>query len=72
MDYKAFYAEVAEWIMQVNQMAMKYGMDSDAFWNWVTTSMGEIAEKYKNNPLVVSQMAMLFEWLDDVYRKGRK
>jgi hypothetical protein len=72
MDYKAFYAEVAEWIMQVNQMAMKYGMDSDAFWNWVTTSMGEIAERYKNNPLVVSQMAMLFEWLDDVYRKGRK
>jgi hypothetical protein len=67
MDYKAFYVEVVDWIMQANQMAVKHGMDSDAFWNWVTSSISEICSRYKNNSLVNKQMAMLFEWLDDVY-----
>lgn len=72
MDYKMFFNEVAEWIMQVNQMAMKYGMESDPFWDWVIQSTGEFGARYNNNPLVIKQMAMLFEWLDDVYAKGRK
>lgn len=72
MDYKAFFAEVVEWISLVNQNAMKYGMDSDEFWQWVTKSMGEIGNKFNNNNLVVRQMAMLFEWLEDVYAEGRK
>ncbi|MBO0962004.1 hypothetical protein J1P26_20060 [Neobacillus sp. MM2021_6] len=71
MDYKAFYTEVAEWIMQANQMAVKNGLDSDAFWNWVTSSMGEMSKRYNNNQLVIKQMAMLYEWLDEVYAKGR-
>ncbi|MGG2111935.1 hypothetical protein ABFY60_15655 [Lysinibacillus pakistanensis] len=74
MDYKSFYAEVAEWIMQVNQVAVQHGMDSIEFWNWVSRSMGEIANKYKNNKLVQKQMVMLFSWLEDVYAemKNRK
>jgi hypothetical protein len=71
MDYQMFYNEVVEWINLGNQMAMKHGMNSDEFWNWVTSSTAEICKRYNNNPLVVKQMAMLFEWLDDVYAKGR-
>lgn len=67
MDYKAFYAEIADWILRVNEMAMKHTMESEAFWTWVSKSMGEIANKYGNNKLVISQMRMLFAWLDDVY-----
>lgn len=67
MDYKAFYAEIAEWIIQVNHMASKHGMDSDDFWKWVTNSIGEISNKYGNNKLVIKQMTMLFTWLDDIY-----
>lgn len=72
MDYKVFYAEVVDWIMQVNQMATKHGFDSEAFWNWVTSSVSEICDRYKNNQLVMKQMGMLFEWLDDVYAEGLK
>lgn len=72
MDYKAFYAEIANWIMQVNEMAMKYSMESDVFWTWVSQSMGEISNKYGNNKLVVNQMSMLFMWLDDVYSDMQK
>lgn len=71
MDYQKFYAEVVNWINQVNQMAMKHGMDSNGFWNWVTISTGEICNRYNNNPLVKKQMVMLYEWLDEVYSQGR-
>lgn len=71
MDYKAFYAEVADWIMQVNQVAVQHGMDSNEFWNWVSSSMGEIANKYNNNKLVKKQMIMLFSWLEDVYAETK-
>lgn len=67
MDYKVFFAEIAEWILQANTMAVNHGMDSDPFWKWVTDSTAEICEKYHNNKLVLDQMVMLFCWLDDFY-----
>jgi len=71
MDYKAFYAEIADWIMQVNQVAVQHSMDSTEFWNWVSSSMGKIANKYENNKLVQIQMVMLFSWLEDVYAETK-
>lgn len=71
MDYKSFFAEVTDWIMQVNQVAIQHGMDSDEFWNWVSRSMGGIANKYNNNKLVQKQMIMLFSWLEDVYEETK-
>lgn len=72
MDYKSFYGEIADWIMQVNQVAVQHGMDSTEFWTWVTSSMGKIANKYNNNKLVQIQMVMLFSWLEDVYAETKK
>ncbi|MEK4283235.1 MULTISPECIES: hypothetical protein [unclassified Ureibacillus] len=67
MDYKKFYAEIADWILHVNYMAMQHGMESYLFWNWVSHSIGELANKYQNNQLVIRQLAMLYMWLEDVY-----
>lgn len=72
MDYKAFYAEVADWIAQANQMAVGHGMQSEAFWKWVMDSTAAICEKYKNNKLVINQMVMLFVWLEDFYTAETK
>lgn len=72
MDYKSFYAEIADWIMQVNHVAVQHGMDSTEFWTWVSSSMGKIANKYNNNKLVQIQMVMLFSWLEDVYTETKK
>lgn len=72
MDYKAFYTEIAEWIMQANQVATTYGMNSDPFWKWVMDSTAAICEKYENNKLVKNQMVMLFFWLEDFYMEGMK
>ncbi|MBG9548529.1 hypothetical protein [Cytobacillus firmus] len=70
MDYKAFFAEVADWIMQANTMAINHGMDSEAFWKWVMDSTAAICEKHKNNKLVLDQMIMLFHWLEDFYAES--
>lgn len=72
MDYKAFFADCGEWINQVNQQAATLGMESDAFWSWVTRSMAEIGKKYGNADLVVKQMTMLYDWLEGVYAEGRR
>lgn len=72
MDYKAFFAEVAEWILKVNDMATTYTMDNEIFWNWVMKSIGEISKKYDNNSLVIAQMTMLYNWLEDVYAETKK
>lgn len=69
MDYQAFYSEIANWIMQVNQQATSLGMQSNAFWDWVMTSSGELGNKYGNTDLVIKQMLMLIEWLEEVYKK---
>ncbi len=71
MNYKTFYAEVADWIYQSNQMAMKFGLDSKDFWEWVARSTGEFCKRYQNNPLVEKQMTMLFQWLEEVYENGK-
>ncbi|WP_117161329.1 hypothetical protein [Paraliobacillus sp. X-1268] len=67
MDYQKFYAEVVEWIMQVNQKATQFGMDSQDFWKWVMTSVSEFEVRYNKNKLVINQMVMLIEWLEEIY-----
>lgn len=71
MDYKTFFSDVADWINQVNQQAVAHGMESNAFWQWVAQSMTEISNKYGNTKIVVKQMAMLYDWLEEVYAEGR-
>lgn len=71
MNYQAFYNEIVHWIHQVNMMAMKHSMDNQEFWEWVSRSIGEIGNKYQNNTLVKMQMAMLFQWLEEVYENGK-
>lgn len=67
MDYEKFYSEIAKWIQEVNNLAMKYGIKSNEFWNWVMKSAGEMCDYYGNNELVKMQMAMLINWLEDAY-----
>ena len=66
MDYKAFYAEIADWVLQCNQMAVQHGMNSETFWKWVMDSSVAICGKYGNSELVLKQMVTLYVWLEEV------
>jgi hypothetical protein len=72
MDYKIFYSEVADWIYQCNQKAIENGLGNESFWLWVATSLGELSNKYGNNPLVNIQTTMLFQWLEEVCEKSKE
>lgn len=71
MDYKKFYAEIADWIHTANQMAINHGIGSEAFWQWVTSSAADMCQRYNENPLVIKQMMMLSDWLEGAYEKTR-
>lgn len=71
MDYKALFADVESWIGQVNQTAMRSGMESPDFWAWASESAAAICRKYNDNRLVIKQMIMLIEWLEEVYESRR-
>lgn len=71
MDYQKFYAEVANWINECNQMAVQHGMQSNDFWTWVMRSVGELSDKYGNNELVKRQMIMLVDWLKDMHERSK-
>ncbi|MGN7409953.1 hypothetical protein [Sporosarcina sp. SAFN-010] len=67
MDYEKFFADVIEWIHAVNQKAGEHGMESKAFWDWIIASSEKICERHGNAKLALLQMAMMFDWLDEVY-----
>jgi hypothetical protein len=71
MEYKQFFGECAMWVLEVNKQAIKYGMDSDSFWQWIVQSSTQICERYNNNKLVINQMAMLVDWVQDIYRASK-
>lgn len=73
MDYKAFFADVEEWIVQANQTTLRLGLGSDAFWEWVAESTAAICRKYNDNRLAIKQMMMMVEWLEEIdnKKKGR-
>ncbi|TGA95626.1 hypothetical protein E4665_17795 [Sporolactobacillus shoreae] len=72
MDYKQFFSEVADWVLEVNSKASSLGMDSDGFWKWIMQSSAAISERYENNKLVVNQMVMLVDWVQDIYRASKE
>ncbi|TGA95536.1 hypothetical protein E4665_17900 [Sporolactobacillus shoreae] len=72
MDYKKFFGDVADWVLEVNNKASSLGLDSDPFWKWIMQSSAEISERYENNKLVVNQMVMLVDWVQDIYRASKE
>jgi hypothetical protein len=72
MDYKAFFDDVLKWIVQANQTAAKYGMDSEHFWDWVAESTAAVGKKYNDNKLVLKIMVTLIRWLEEVYENHRQ
>lgn len=71
MDYKAFFADIEAWIAQANRTAMRLGMASPDFWQWVADSAGEMCRKYQGSRLAIKQMDMLVEWLEEAFEKQK-
>ena len=72
MDYRAFYADVALWIEQNQQQSLQLGFGSQAYFDWVFLSAGELGNKYQNTKLVVKQMCMLLDWIEESYKEQKR
>ena len=65
IDYIDFFSRVVpEWMVRSNQKSQEVGFGSDAYWQWVVLSIGEICKQYNDDELVMEQFGLLFNWLE--------
>lgn len=69
MDYRTFYAAIAEWIEHNQLKTAELGFGSLAYFQWVYQSAGELGNRFGNTPLVVKQVIFLIEWIEDAYKQ---
>lgn len=67
MNYKHFFSDVASWMEKCNELMQKHGLDSDYFWQWVTTTLARLTEKYGNHALAEAQAITLWRYVNERY-----
>lgn len=71
MNYEQMFADINHWIQQNNEVAKRYGFDTDEYWHWVVKSSGELCDYYQNTPLVINLMLGLWNYLQDIIVEKR-
>lgn len=67
--FEQVFADIARWINEANARAGSMGMQSDAYWQWVMVSSGDLCNKYQNHDLLMMVMLDLVKWLEDYHKK---
>lgn len=69
MDYHAFLADLANWMDASNQKVQQLTFTSDAYWDWVMQSSGELCKRYGNHPLCLEIVSALLKYQDQSLKK---
>lgn len=69
MDVKAFYIELAEWVLTINQQAQN--LTADEYWNYILVSAGALGKKYKDNPLVKYIIHAHIDFLEKSWKENQ-
>lgn len=72
LDYHEFMNKVADWIVEQENVAQKFGFGSVEYFNWVFESSGKLCDEYENHPFVSRQMLMIFEYIDEVFKNQKR
>lgn len=69
MDIKAFYAELADWVMTINQQAQK--LNQEEYWNYILVTAGALSKRYNDNPLVKHIINAHIDFLEKSWKESR-
>lgn len=72
LDYHEFMNKVADWIVEQENVAQKFGFGSVEYFEWVFESSGKLCDEYENHPFVSRQMLMIFEYIDEVFKNQKR
>lgn len=67
MDVKGFYTELAEWVLTINENSRT--MSTEAYWQYIITSSGELSKKYNDGPLVKKVILAHIDYLEEMWKK---
>lgn len=68
MDVKAFYNDLADWVLSINQQSQTLGPTE--YWEFILTTAGELSKKYDERPLVKAVLHSHIDYLEKAW-KGR-
>ena len=69
MNWVAFFNDLQEWMKASNVMLQRAGLTSDAYWKWLTETLGMIETRYNHNPLVVKILVAVADYQEEQWRK---
>lgn len=69
MNIKAFYAELADWVLTINEQAQK--LSPDEYWNYILVSAGALSQRYNDNPLVKYIINAHIDFLEESWKKQK-
>lgn len=72
LNYHEFLNQVADWIVEQEKVAQKFGFGSVEYFDWVFESSGKLCDEYENHPFVSRQMLMIFEYIDEVFKNQKR
>lgn len=70
MDVKAFYKDLADWVLTINQQAQK--LTADEYWNYILVTAGALSKRYKDNPLVKHIIHAHIDFLEKSWKQQRQ
>lgn len=70
MDIKAFYTELADWVVTINQQAQK--LNQEDYWNYILVSAGALSKRHGNTPLVKHLINSHIDFLENSWKQQRK
>lgn len=69
MDIKAFYQDLAHWVITINQQSQK--LTPDEYWNYILVSAGALSKRYGENDLVKHIITAHIDFLEESWKKQK-
>lgn len=67
MDVKAFYNDLADWVLSINQQSQTLGPTE--YWEYILNTAGELSKKYNERPLVKAVLHAHIDYLEQAWKE---
>ncbi|MFC6464970.1 hypothetical protein ACFP65_08310 [Marinilactibacillus sp. GCM10026970] len=67
MDIKAFYQDLGEWVLSINQKSQSLGPTE--YWEYILTTAGELSKKYNERPLIKKVIHAHIDYLEEAWKE---
>lgn len=70
MDIKEFYAELADWVLTINQQAQN--LSGEDYWNYILVTAGALSKRHEDSPLIKHIINSHIDFLEKSWKQQTK